>query len=409
MSEVEDFTAEHADLRAELNVDYETWLVEDRLVSIKFIILVNMPGYAHPEVTVETFVYDLETVQPVFLEDILVEGSLPKLAQLARDDLASNPDYAGYVDLDLFTTGTEPVYDNYRRFLLTQDHFTLLFQKYQVFPGAVGTPSVAIPYGRMEGIIDLPGPDSQAPQDPPNAMDYPRREPPPDIDGNCGPGSAGGHGIGEEAVRQIDPDKPMVALTFDDGPLSSTTGSILDTLKEHDSVATFFVIGNRAHHNAELLKRMVSEGHEIGNHSFNHKRLTTLSPEELQYQIERTQIAVKTVTGVEPLIMRPTYGSYNNQLEQNAGMPMIMWSVDTRDWESRDVESIIQQVMDHVQDGDIILMHDIYVPTAEAVKAVVPELISRGFQLVTVSELLAAKGISLEAGKVYRNGGNLQY
>jgi len=90
-------------------------------------------------------------------------------------------------------------------------------------------------------------------------------------------------------------------------------------------------------------------------------------------------------------------------------MPMIMWSVDTRDWESRDVESIIQQVMDHVQDGDIILMHDIYVPTAEAVKAVVPELISRGFQLVTVSELLAAKGISLEAGKVYRNGGNLQY
>ena len=177
MSEVEDFTAEHADLRAELNVDYETWLVEDRLVSIKFIILVNMPGYAHPEVTVETFVYDLETVQPVFLEDILVEGSLPKLAQLARDDLASNPDYAGYVDLDLFTTGTEPVYDNYRRFLLTQDHFTLLFQKYQVFPGAVGTPSVAIPYGRMEGIIDLPGPDSQAPQDPPNAMDYPRRSP----------------------------------------------------------------------------------------------------------------------------------------------------------------------------------------------------------------------------------------
>ena len=77
MSEVEDFTAEHADLRAELNVDYETWLVEDRLVSIKFIILVNMPDYAHPEVTVETFVYDLETVQPVFLEDILVEGSHP--------------------------------------------------------------------------------------------------------------------------------------------------------------------------------------------------------------------------------------------------------------------------------------------------------------------------------------------
>jgi len=96
MSEVDDFEAEHSDLKAELNVDYETWLVEDRLVSIKFIILMNMPYYAHPDVRIETAVYDLEMQQPVLLRDILIEGSLPKLAQLARDDLAANPDYSDY-------------------------------------------------------------------------------------------------------------------------------------------------------------------------------------------------------------------------------------------------------------------------------------------------------------------------
>jgi len=151
---------------------------------------------------------------------------------------------------------------------------------------------------------------------------------------------------------------------------------------------------------------MIAEGNEIGNHSLSHKRLTTLSGQELQYQIEKTQAAVKAVTGVEPVFVRPTYGSYNDELKQHIGMPMILWSLDTRDWETRDAQSIIRHVLDNVQDGDIILMHDIYMSTAEAVKVIVPELKSRGFQLVTVSELLTARGISLEAGKVYRNGGS---
>lgn len=432
MSEVDDFEAEHSDLKAELNVDYETWLVEDGLVSIKFIILMNMPYYAHPDVRIETAVYDLERQQPVLLRDILIEGSLPKLAQLARDDLAANPDYSDYFDLDLFTSGTEPVDENYSHFLLTQEHLVLLFQKYQIFAGAAGEPRVEIPYGSLEGIIDFTKPDlvglmdspgsSEPPlqpdpslqpgasseQDPsaqpvsPTGPDYPR-------DPGTGPDNKGKSGNTEEpgagdlpVVREIDPDKPMVALTFDDGPFARSTGSILDTLKAHDAVATFFVLGNRVPDNADILKRMVNEGHQIGNHSLSHKQLTTLAVAELQYQIEKTQSAVKSVTGIEPVVMRPTYGSYNDELRQSIDMPVILWSLDTRDWETREAAYVSKQVLENVRDGDIILMHDIYMSTADAVEIVVPELKSRGYQLVTISELYRARGVSLEAGKVYR-------
>ena len=294
-SEVADFEAEHAELRAALNVDYETWLVGTRLVSIKFIILVIIPGYVHPDVSVETFVYDLDTGEPVFLEDILVEDGLPRLVQLAREALAGDPDYAvyvDYVDSDLFSVGTEPDRERYRSFLLTQEHLVLMLPGLGSVPGAAGTPSVEIPWEHMEGIVDFEKygwavlghgeqapdakdvPNSQAPQEVPIGFHDPEGEPHPASHWKYGPVDPGEPETDGQTARRIDPDKPMVALTFDDGPFASTTGSILDTLKEYDAAATFFVLGNRVHDNAELLRRMVDEGHEIGNHS--HKRLEAL-------------------------------------------------------------------------------------------------------------------------------------
>lgn len=201
--------------------------------------------------------------------------------------------------------------------------------------------------------------------------------------------------------RNIDPNKPMVALTFDDGPHKSTTIPILDTLREYNGVGTFFILGNRIKNNENLLKRMVLEENEIGNHSFNHKQLTTISSSEVKLQIDKTQNAVLEVIGSKPKVMRPTYGSYNSQLRSQIDMPMILWSIDTLDWKSKDANLIASHVLDNVKDGDIVLMHDIYSTTAEAVKILVPELISRGFQLVTVSELYELKGESLEVGNIY--------
>lgn len=209
----------------------------------------------------------------------------------------------------------------------------------------------------------------------------------------------------EEIVtsRIIDPTKPMVALTFDDGPYTRTTMPILDTLKKHNSVATFFVLGNRVQNNKDLLRRMIEEGSEIGNHSYNHKQLTTLSPKELKFQIDKTQKSILDIVGSEPAMLRPTYGSYDNKLKETINMPLILWSIDPMDWKYRDANKIRDHVLSRVRDGDIILMHDIFTTTADAVEEIVPELINRGFQLVTVSELYEINGRSLQVGNIYRD------
>lgn len=202
---------------------------------------------------------------------------------------------------------------------------------------------------------------------------------------------------------RIDPGKPMVAITFDDGPSAIYTPAILDILKEHDSAATFFVLGTEAEQYPEILQRMVNEGNEIGNHSYSHLNLTLLTDAELAYQIETPQVIIKGITGQAPTILRPTYGFINDELLTKIPLPIILWSIDTVDWQSRNANVINNIIIENVKDGDIILMHDIYGSTLEAVKEVVPQLISKGFQLVTISEMADARGIALQPGNVYSN------
>ncbi|MBR0598945.1 polysaccharide deacetylase family protein [Sinanaerobacter chloroacetimidivorans] len=208
-------------------------------------------------------------------------------------------------------------------------------------------------------------------------------------------------GVG--ANRVLDPYKPMVALTFDDGPSPLYTPVILDVLDEHNSAATFFVLGTEADRNRELLAEIIQRGNEIGNHSLNHRDFTKLSIEELNYQINTTQDIIEEATGYAPLVLRTPYGFVNVDLMKELHMPVILWSLDTRDWESRDPEKIYDEVFENVKDGDIILMHDIYESSAEAVKQIIPELIERGFQVVSVSELSRLREVPLQAGNIYSN------
>lgn len=203
--------------------------------------------------------------------------------------------------------------------------------------------------------------------------------------------------------RVIDPEKPMVALTFDDGPSALYTAKILDVLKENDAKGTFFVLGSEVVKNHELMKRMVKEGHQLGNHSYNHKDLTAISDEELYLQIVGTDDLIENATGQRTAVMRPPYGRKNQAVVQGVNKPVIIWSLDTLDWENRDANIIEKNVMENVKDGDIILMHDIYGSTAEAVKRIVPQLIEQGYQLVTVDELYKYSGKPLVAGQSYNN------
>ncbi len=205
-----------------------------------------------------------------------------------------------------------------------------------------------------------------------------------------------------KSARVLDLKKPMVALTFDDGPSNGPTTRILDTLEKYNSRATFFVVGSRVNSYKSQLKRAYNLNCEIGNHTYNHKTLTSLSASGVLSELSQTSSKIEGVTGEKPVIMRPPGGSFNNStVKNNVGVPIIMWSVDTRDWESRNSSKIVSNIKNNVRDGSIVLMHDLYDSTASATETIVPWLIKNGYQIVTVTELMDAKGISMQNGSAY--------
>lgn len=143
-------------------------------------------------------------------------------------------------------------------------------------------------------------------------------------------------------------------------------------------------------------------GCEIGNHTYSHSILTSIDVSSIQSQISATNSAVKSVTGASPVVMRPPGGGYNGTVQNAVGMPLIMWSIDTLDWKTRNAAATQSAVLDSVKDGDVVLMHDLHGPTAEASKVIIPELVRRGYQLVTVSELAQCRG-GISKGVVYNS------
>ena len=198
-------------------------------------------------------------------------------------------------------------------------------------------------------------------------------------------------------------DKPMVALTFDDGPNPAVDTRILNALSAFDGHATFFAAGYRIDEYPDTVLQIYNQGSEIGNHTYSHDRLTDLSASGISSELARTDQLIIDITGVRPGLIRPPEGSYNARVIRSVDRPLVLWSIDTRDWETRSAASTISSVLDNVQDGDIILMHSLYTSTAAACETIIPELAARGYQMVTVSELLAARGVASSAGSVIRS------
>lgn len=211
------------------------------------------------------------------------------------------------------------------------------------------------------------------------------------------------HDDGVSYAGNFDPNKPMIALTYDDGPSKSVTPRILSKLQECGGRATFFMVGVQAEKNLDLPPRMIAQGCEVANHTYDHTLMTKVQPEELAGQLIHTNEVVSGSCGISPVLMRPCGGATNDAGMMIAGavaMPAVLWSIDTLDWKTRDAQNTIATVLDQVKDGDIILMHDIYDATADASEVLIPELVNRGFQLVTVSELASYRG-GMKPGKTY--------
>ena len=183
-------------------------------------------------------------------------------------------------------------------------------------------------------------------------------------------------------------EKKKVALTFDDGPSSKYTPLLLEGLKERGVHATFFLMGKNIEGKEALVKQMQEEGHLIGNHTYNHVQLDKISKEAAKEEIEATNQEIFEITGVYPAWLRPPYGEWRKNLDFYVGMFPVLWDVDTLDWKSKNVDSIMRIVKNEVEDGAVILMHDAYQSSVDAALQIVDLLMEEGYEFVTVDKLI---------------------
>lgn len=197
-------------------------------------------------------------------------------------------------------------------------------------------------------------------------------------------------------------NKPYVALTFDDGP-SKYTEELVDLLNQYDIKCTFFVVGTSCEKFSDALSVLSNSGHEIAIHGETHTSFTKLSVDQVNEEITNTIHCIESFNVEASSLVRPPYGSLNDDIKQNIDYPFIMWNIDTEDWKTKDKELIKAEILDNIQSGSIILMHDtsiVHEIDMETLSELLPELVKQ-YHFVTVSELCEQHNTILESGKVY--------
>lgn len=218
----------------------------------------------------------------------------------------------------------------------------------------------------------------------------------------CGTAPAETVKTAETAETVSDAPTGYIALTFDDGPSPRCTPQLLDGLAELGAKATFFVVGCQAVKDPDLVQRMAAEGHQVGNHSYTHAALDTISPAEALADLAENDALLRELLGDGDYWVRPPYGAMTSSEASALTVPLVNWSVDTEDWLTKDAEKILDVIYRSAGDGDIVLLHDRYLNSVEAALAAVAHLQQQGYVFVTVEELLTLKGITAEAGVTYR-------
>ena len=189
-------------------------------------------------------------------------------------------------------------------------------------------------------------------------------------------------------ITSVTKEAPKIAITFDDGPNSHCTGRLLDGLKKRGVKATFFLIGKNVKENPDLVKRLDEEGHLIGNHTYNHVEITRISDEEAKKEITDTDKAICAITGKHVEYMRPPFGLWQEELEQELNVMPVMWSIDPLDWTTKNVDEIVNKVVTEAGENDLILLHDCYDSSVDAALRIIDTLQKKGFEFVTADELI---------------------
>ena len=201
-------------------------------------------------------------------------------------------------------------------------------------------------------------------------------------------------------------EQKTLAMTFDDGPHPSLTPKLLDLLKERNIKCTFFLVGNLVKVYPDIVRRIIAEGHEIGNHTWSHCSLTSRSDEQIRSELKKSEDAVYEVAGVRPNLVRPPYGAINTRIKDlmfsEFGYSTIMWSVDPQDWRRPGVSVVTSRLVSGAHPGAIMLSHDIHPPTIQAMPGMFDQLLAKGYQFVTVSQLLNMEKASMPVGVIIR-------
>lgn len=406
-----------------------------------------------------TYNFDLTSGNQLANSDIFKDGYKEQLSKVLKKYFTEKEEYKDVVDLNAISNNE----NNLNKFIITNDNIIVYFDKYEVLPGNFNIVSVEVSYDDMkdylkinkvkkteipESNVGINSKEAEVKFTDVNETVYTKtnlnvRTEPNVKSEKKGTVSMGTEvnriGIGDngwskvkykneiaymssaylvkekpvepqhttveitvDGERKVDPSKPMVALTFDDGPNPNSTPKILDTLEKYNVVATFFDLGTCMANYPKITQRAESLGCEIGSHTYSHQNLNELSSAQINEDMQKAQDVYKRVLGHDIHLVRTPYGNANKTVKATLKYPIISWDIDTLDWKSRNANSVLAEIRKYSNyDGRIILMHSIYDSTAEAVETIVPELMKKGYQLVTVSELAKYKGKNLQTGTVY--------
>ncbi|WP_210468673.1 polysaccharide deacetylase family protein [Sporosarcina sp. 6E9] len=384
LAQIASYNAHDDEQIGELNISFETFPHHSGLYSFVFLSSTYI-GEANRSTEINSFRLNPETGNELTIEDIF-EGDQKRLnvvSEFVREILFSDESYKDKLFIEEATSHTEPHWDNFQNFALTNESLVFYFNKYDIAEETAGIPIVSVPLDRLnkyvakEFKLKVENDDNGLTIDDETSNDYP--------DTNENPVGSKPDDDKEEK-KEIPPVK-KVALTFDDGPDPKVTTQILASLKKYDAKATFFMLGSRVEYYPEIAKDVANAGHELGNHTWTHPNLTNASIKKIKSEITRTSAIIEKVTETKAVLFRPPYGAINKTVRQQTDLPVILWDVDTLDWKHRNANQLLTEVKKSTRDGSIILMHDIHQSTADGLDAVLAYLDGKGFTFVTVSEL----------------------
>lgn len=360
---------------AELNTEYECYIANNALVGILFQSTEYAGGTSNGEVYIDTLNIDLARKRVLDVSGLFKMGGLEKLATLCRSAIEASLEDAS----ELIINGITASEENYKNIVLGSAEIRVYFEQYQVLPGSYGIVEVSIPYNQIAGLMTVDG-----------TAQY---------DGTLTDESAASYDPQTETAQwaAADPEKPMIALTFEDGPDEVYTKAILDALAEHGGRGTFFAVGNRIRGREGLLKRMRQMGCEVGAHAYAHIHMEAAGSQKANAQLRSTMALAEKITGTKTVLARPTCGDSGEGLDLS--LPIVLWDFDAK---GGDMEAAMA-----AGDGAIVRMGDASPEDARAAIALIEQYAAQGYQLVTVSELFAAKGITPEAGKRYNGNGEI--